>query len=64
MATNETTQLTFGATGSYQLNNEFDRGRSLMNWENNNQTTRLDWRGYVKFSQRFVDEEGEGSAVD
>ena len=62
VATNETTQLTFGATGSVQLNNEFDRGRSLMNWENNNQTSRLDWRGYVKFSQRFVDEEGEGSS--
>ena len=59
VATNETTSLTFGATGAFSLNNEFDRGRSLMNWENNNQTTQLDWRGYVKFSQRFVDEEGE-----
>ena len=27
----------------------------------NNQTTSLDWRGYVKFSQRFVDEEGSAS---
>ena len=62
VATNETTQLTFGATGAVQLNNEFDRGRSLMNWENNNQTSRLDWRGYVKFSQRFVDQEDQGSA--
>ena len=33
-----------------------------MNWENNNQTTSLDWRGYVKFSQRFADEEGSESS--
>jgi len=56
--TNETTSLTFGATAALGRANEFDRGRSLMNWENNNQTTSLDWRGYVKFSQRFADEEG------
>ncbi|MGB1578022.1 MAG: carboxypeptidase regulatory-like domain-containing protein [Flavobacteriales bacterium] len=62
VATNETTSLTLGATGAFGRNNEFDRGRSLMNWENNNQTTSLDWRGYVKFSQRFVDEEGEQSS--
>ena len=30
-----------------------------MNWENNDLETGLDWRGYVKFSQRFKDEEGE-----
>ena len=56
--TNENTSLTFGATAALGRANEFDRGRSLMNWENNNQTTSLDWRGYVKFSQRFEDEEG------
>ena len=60
--TNETTSLTFGATAALGRANEFDRGRSLMNWENNNQTTSLDWRGYVKFSQRFADEEGSESS--
>ena len=60
--TNETTSLTFGATAALGRANEFDRGRSLMNWENNNQTTSLDWRGYVKFSQRFADEEESSSA--
>ena len=60
--TNETTSLTFGATAALGRANEFDRGRSLMNWENNNQTTSLDWRGYVKFSQRFADEEGSDSS--
>ena len=60
--TNETTSLTFGATAALGRANEFDRGRSLMNWENNNQTTGLDWRGYVKFSQRFADEEGSESS--
>ncbi|MGB1943684.1 MAG: carboxypeptidase regulatory-like domain-containing protein, partial [Flavobacteriales bacterium] len=60
--TNETTSLTFGATAALGRANEFDRGRSMMNWENNNQTTSLDWRGYVKFSQRFADEEGSDSS--
>ena len=64
VATNETTSLTFGATGAFSLNNEFDRERSLMNWENNNQTTQLDWRGYVKFSQRFVDEGEQGRWIE
>ena len=60
--TNETTSLTFGATAAFGQSNEFDRGRSLMNWENNNSTTSLDWRGYVKFSQRFTDDEDNGSS--
>ena len=60
--TNETTSLTFGATAAFGQSNEFDRGRSLMNWENNNSTTSLDWRGYVKFSQRFADDEDNASS--
>jgi outer membrane receptor protein involved in Fe transport len=59
--TNETTSLTFGATAAARQSNDFSYARSLMNWENNNLSTGLDWRGYVKFSQRFTDEEGEGT---
>jgi hypothetical protein len=60
--TNETTSLTFGLTGAANRSNDFSYAGSLMNWENNNLSTGFDWRGYVKFSQRFTDEEGEGSA--
>ena len=62
MATNETTNLTFGLTAAGDRKNNFSYARSLMNWENNDLETGLDWRGYVKFSQRFVDEEGEEGA--
>ncbi|MEY3010344.1 MAG: hypothetical protein RLZZ314_986 [Bacteroidota bacterium] len=60
--TNETTSLTFGLTGAASRSNDFSYANSLMNWENNNLSTGFDWRGYVKFSQRFTDEEGEGSS--
>jgi outer membrane receptor protein involved in Fe transport len=33
-----------------------------MNWENNLDVLSLDWRGYVKFSQRFRDEEASKDA--
>jgi len=62
VATNETTNLTFGLTAAGDRKNNFSYARSLMNWENNDLETGLDWRGYVKFSQRFVDEEGEEGA--
>ena len=57
VATNETTSLTLGATAAYSRSNNFNYAGSLMNWENNDLQTGLDWRGYVKFSQRFVNEE-------
>ena len=62
VATNETTNLTLGLTAAGDRSNNFSYARSLMNWENNDLETGLDWRGYVKFSQRFVDEEGEEGA--
>ena len=33
-----------------------------MNWENNNLNTSYDWRAYAKYSQRFVNEEGDNSS--
>ena len=60
--TNEFTTLTLGATASGGINNTFDYARSLMNWENNNLNTSYDWRAYAKYSQRFVNEEGDNSS--
>ena len=59
--TNETTSLTFGATGYYSQGASYSYANSLMNWENNLDVTSVDWRAYVKFAQRFVEEEEEAS---
>ncbi|PCJ82705.1 MAG: hypothetical protein COA49_01190 [Bacteroidetes bacterium] len=60
--TNETTSLTIGGTASGSRNNEFNYARSLMNWENNDLITSYDWRAYAKFSQRFINEQGENAS--
>ena len=60
--TNETSDLTFGATGSFNQGSSYSYANSLMNWENNLDVFSLDWRGYVKFSQRFRDEEASKDA--
>jgi outer membrane receptor for ferrienterochelin and colicin len=59
--TNETTSLTFGATGYYSQGASYSYANSLMNSENNLDVTSLDWRAYVKFAQRFVEEKEEAS---
>lgn len=59
--TNETTSLTFGATGYYSKGASYSYSNSLMNWENNVDVTSYDWRAYAKFAQRFVEQEGEAS---
>ncbi len=59
--TNETTSLTFGATGYYSQGASYSYANSLMNSENNLDVTSVDWRAYVKFAQRFVEEEEEAS---
>jgi hypothetical protein len=60
--TNETTTLTFGGTASGGRNNNFNYSGSLMNWDNNDLSTSYDWRAYAKFSQRFVNEQGENAS--
>jgi len=60
--TDEFTTLTLGATASGNINNSFNYARSLMNWENNDLNTSYDWRAYAKFSQRFVNEQGDNSS--
>lgn len=60
--TDEFTTLTLGATASGSINNSFSYARSLMNWENNDLRTEYDWRAYAKFSQRFVNEQGDNSS--
>ena len=60
--TDEFTTLTIGATASGAINNTFNYARSLMNWENNDLNTSYDWRAYAKYSQRFVNEQGDNSS--
>jgi len=63
--TSETMTLTFGGTAAFDKGHDWTRGNSLMNWENNQESTSFDWRAYAKFSQRFKNatEEGEGSSA-
>ncbi len=61
----ETATLTFGGTGAFRRGNDFSYGNMLMNTNNNQQATDLDWRAYAKFSQRFknsVDNSSESTA--
>jgi len=60
--TNETTTLTFGGTVTGGRTNNFSYSGSLMNWDNNALSTSYDWRAYAKFSQRFVNEQGENAS--
>ena len=60
--TNETTSLTFGATGYYSQGSSYSYANSLMNWENNLDVTGFDWRAYAKFAQRFVESEDDADA--
>lgn len=58
----ENMTLTFGGTGAFSRGRDFDYSNMIMNWDNNQQSTAIDWRAYAKFSQRFKNSEDEGSA--
>jgi hypothetical protein len=58
----ETITLTFGGTAAYRKAHEFSYANMLMNWDNNQEATELDWRAYVKFSQRFKNGDGKESS--
>jgi len=58
----ENVTLTFGGTAAISRGNGFDYGNMLMNWENNQQNTGLDWRAYAKFAQRFKNAEDESAS--
>ena len=60
--TNETTSLTIGATANYSQGASYSFANSLMNWNNNLDVMGFDWRAYVKFSQRFINEEEDTEA--
>ncbi len=57
--TSENVTLTFGGTAAFNRYRDYSRANSLMNWDNNQLSTQLDWRAYAKFSQRFRNAEGE-----
>ncbi|MFN0031937.1 MAG: carboxypeptidase regulatory-like domain-containing protein [Flavobacteriales bacterium] len=63
--TSSNSTLTLGGTGAFRRGHDFDYDNLIMNWDNNQQATDFDWRGYLKFSQRFknaVDDEENGTA--
>ncbi len=60
--TSENVTLTFGGTGAFAKGRGFSYANSLMNWDNNQLSTSLDWRAYAKFSQRFKNASGEDEA--
>ncbi|MFZ4784781.1 MAG: TonB-dependent receptor domain-containing protein [Flavobacteriales bacterium] len=60
----ETMTLTLGGTGAFNRSHDFSYSNMLMNWDNNQQSTSLDWRAYVKFSQRFKNAEGKEASAN
>lgn len=52
--TGKNTNLTIGGTGAFSQRDAFSYDNMLMNYDNNLQVTEFDYRGYVKFSQRFA----------
>jgi hypothetical protein len=61
--TSKTMSLTFGGTGAFNQYHAFGLANSLSNWDNNLEVTEFDWRAYVKFSQRFNQEEGTEESI-
>lgn len=67
--TSENVTLTFGGTASFNKGHDYNdvddqaRTNALMNWQNNQQSTDLDWRAYVRFSQRFKNTDEEGGTA-
>ncbi|MFY7707042.1 MAG: carboxypeptidase regulatory-like domain-containing protein [Flavobacteriales bacterium] len=60
----ENVTFTLGGTGSFGRGNQFSYSNMLMNWDNNQQATDLDWRAYAKLSQRFKNAEGKESSAN
>ncbi|MFO0386233.1 MAG: carboxypeptidase-like regulatory domain-containing protein [Flavobacteriales bacterium] len=60
--TSQNMTITFGGTAALSRGYDFDFGNMLMNFDNNQRSTELDWRAYAKISQRFRNAEGGESA--
>ncbi len=60
----ENITFTLGGTGAFRRANQFSYSNMLMNWDNNQQATDLDWRAYARFSQRFKNSEGKESSAN
>ncbi|HQW07036.1 MAG TPA: carboxypeptidase-like regulatory domain-containing protein [Flavobacteriales bacterium] len=54
ITTTPTINLTVGGSMDYDNRQSFNRKNSLLNAENNYRTRESTWRGFVKFTQRFV----------
>lgn len=59
ITTTPTINLTLGGSLDYSNRQNFNRNNSLLNAENNYRTKELSWRGFVKFTQRFVNQTKE-----
>ena len=54
IATTPTVNLTVGGSLDYNNRQNFNRNNSLLNAEHNIRVKETSWRGYVKFTQRFI----------
>ncbi|MFO7862741.1 MAG: carboxypeptidase-like regulatory domain-containing protein [Salinivirgaceae bacterium] len=53
----EGANITLGGTFNFTHNNAFVRSYQFMNWEENPQTKDYTWRSYLRWTQRFKNEE-------
>jgi len=61
--TSQNITLTFGGTAAFSRGNDYSYSNMLMNSDNNQRGTSLDWRAYAKFSQRFRNADGTESSA-
>lgn len=59
ITTTPTINLTLGGSMDYSNRQSWNRNNSLLNAENNYRTKELSWRGFVKFTQRFINQTRE-----
>lgn len=59
ITTTPTINLTVGGSVDYSNRQSFNRDNSLLNAENNSRIKESTWRGFVKFTQRFVNRTAE-----
>ncbi len=57
-----TVNLTFGGSMAYDNGRGYSFNNSLLNFDNFGLNTRLDWRVYGRFTQRFTPKQEEGSS--
>ena len=59
ITTTPTINLTLGGSLDYSNRQEYNRANALLNAENNYRTKETSWRGFIKFTQRFINRTAE-----